>query len=102
VPSMPRIYRSTPQGPVTQAPEPIAVIVTLRWMTSEPTDVLALALAWTRTEVQVEWQFDGHPRQDWIDAADVRRRGQPRSDAGRENPATRPPRGLDTRHPPRW
>jgi hypothetical protein len=102
MPAMPRIYRSTPHGPITTAATPIAVIVTLRWMTSEPTDVLAQAVAWTRTEVQVEWQFEGRPRQDWIDAADVRRHGhaRPQPEAPAE-PSTRPPR-LDTRRRPRW
>ena len=100
--SMPRIYRSEPQGPVTAATTPIPVIVTLRWMTSEPTDVLAVAVAWTRAEVQVEWQFSGQTRQDWFEAVDVRRRGRPRPAAHPPpGPPTRPPR-IDTRRLPRW
>ena len=100
--SMPRVYRAAPQGPVTVAATPIPVIVTLRWMTSEPTDVLAVAVAWTRTEVEVEWQFGGGPRQDWFEAADVRRRGTARPAADPPpGPPTRPPR-IDTRRQPRW
>ena len=44
------------------AARPISVLVTLRWMTSDSTEVLAQAVAWTRTEVEVEWVFHGHTR----------------------------------------
>jgi hypothetical protein len=74
---VPRIYRARPQGPVTTADPPIDVIATLHWTTSDPTDTPARAIAWTRTEVQVEWQFNDQPRRDWIEAGNVRRPGQP-------------------------
>jgi hypothetical protein len=98
----PRIYRTQPTGPVTTAAFPIPVLVTLRWMTGEPTEVLARAIAWTRTEVHVEWTFHGQARQDWITASDVRRQGTPprHGDPATETPL-RPPR-ADTRHPRRW
>ena len=100
--AVPRIYRARPTGPITAAASPISVLVTLRWMTSAPTEVLAQAVAWTRTEVEVEWVFHGQTRRDWVDAADVRRHGTPprQADPAAER-ASRPPR-VDTRHPPRW
>ena len=99
---VPRIYRASPQGPTTTARQPIAVVVTLRWMISEPTEVLAFAVAWTSTEVEAEWEFQGHVRRDWFDAADVRRAGvgTPRPSTERlGQPSSRPPR-LDTRRRP--
>jgi hypothetical protein len=97
--ALPRIYRTVPHGPVTAADAPIAVIVTLRWMTSEPTEVLAAAVAWTRTEVQVEWTFHGQVRRDWLDASDVRRHGRPGTERPDQTPSS-PPR-WDTRRRPR-
>ena len=99
--AVPRIYRATATGPVTTAPTPIRVLVTLRWTTSAPTEVLAQAVAWTRTEVQVEWIFNGELRRDWVDASDVRRHGTaPRQPDPAAATTPRPPR-LDTRHPRR-
>jgi len=97
---VPRIYRASPQGPITTASSPIAVIVTLRWMISEPTEVLAAAVAWTSAEVQVEWHFQGDLRCDWVDAVDVRRLGAPRPTEDSERSTARPPR-IDTRLRPR-
>jgi hypothetical protein len=100
--AVPRIYRATPQGTVTTADPPIDIVAVLHWMTTpEPSETPALAVAWTRTEVQIEWQFNGQPRRDWIDAEHVRRHGEPR-------PTTPPPHRLpshlphlDTRRRPR-
>jgi hypothetical protein len=103
MPSLPRIYRSSPSGSITTAAALIPVLVTLRWKTTlEPTEVLAQAVAWTRTEVEVEWVFQGETRRDWVQATDVRRHGtRPRP----SNPAPGAARQLpqvDTRHPRRW
>ena len=99
MPALPRIYRSSPTGPITTAPSPIPVLVTLRWKTTfEPTEVLAQAVAWTRTEVEVEWMFQGETRRDWIEATDVRRHGTPpRPSSPAPGAVERLPQ-VDTRH----
>ncbi len=73
----PRIYTSVPNGPITTAVEPVAVVAVIRWKTAPPEEVEALAVAWTRSEVYVRWVFQGVSRQDWLPAADVRRAGAP-------------------------
>ncbi len=101
--SAPRIFRAIPDGPVTPASSPIAVIVAMHWSTGEVTDIRAEALAWTREAVQVRWTpSGGTERTDWVTAADVRR----------VTPGARPaaPRGASAgdlprspnRHRPRW
>ncbi|MBL8932764.1 MAG: hypothetical protein JNL54_21795 [Kineosporiaceae bacterium] len=76
--SVPRIARAVPEGTVTRAEPPIAVIVTMRWSTGETTDVRAEAIAWTRRAVQVRWRPPGGAvRTDWVSAEDVRRPGRP-------------------------
>lgn len=79
MPVVPRIRRSVPEGPVTTAPQPIPVVATLHWHGGHTTQEQALAVAWTRTEVQVRWTDPwGAQRDDWVPAADVRRPGQRR------------------------
>jgi hypothetical protein len=95
--SSPRIYRVVPDGPVVEAPAPIAVVVAMPWVMSEPSDVEGFAVAWTRTAVQVEWSWQGSPRRDWVAASHVRRPGQPPRPP---SPGDGPPR-LDTRRS-RW
>ena len=76
MPVVPRIQRTLPNGPVTQAPEPIAVIATIRWHGGHTSEEQALALAWTRTEVEVRWTDPwGADHEDWVPAEDVRRPG---------------------------
>jgi hypothetical protein len=98
VPAVPRIQRVVPQGPVTTAREPIPVVATIRWHGSEPSDVLALAVAWTRQAVEIRWTDPwGAAHTDWIDAGDVRRDVAGRT--ARPDQA-RPPRSRGRR--PRW
>ena len=74
--SSPRIFRAVPQGQVTRARTPIAVVATMRWSTGEVMAIPAEALAWTREAVEVSWTPPGGPtRTDWIPAGDVRRAG---------------------------
>lgn len=98
MPTVPRIRRSLPTGPVTTAAEPIPVIATIRWHGGQTSEEQALALAWTRTEVEVRWTDPwGGEHDDWLEAADVRRPGEPARTV--ENPE-RPPRSPGRK--PRW
>lgn len=102
--SSPRIFRAVPNGQVTRARTPIAVVATMRWSTGEVMAMPAEALAWTREAVEVSWTPPGGPtRTDWIPAADVRRAGGPPLRAPSEGsaPSGELPRSP-TRHRPRW
>jgi len=100
--SSPRIFRALPQGTVTRARSPIAVVATMRWSTGEVLAVPAEALAWTREAVEVSWTPPGGPtRTDWIPAADVRRAGGPPLRGTNAPPPGELPRSP-TRHRPRW
>ena len=97
MPTIPRIARAIPQGPITEAAEPIQVVVCIRWHDGEDTDVLAHAIAWTRTEVRVVWDAPaGMGRQtDWVPARDVRRNSS--------DPAPpAPPSSRGRARRPRW
>jgi hypothetical protein len=74
VPSIPRIARVLPQGPITRPGERVPVIAHLRWASGREVDVPALAVAWTHVSVEIRWDHDGAARTDWISARDVRRR----------------------------
>jgi hypothetical protein len=70
----PRIIRAVPSGRIVRAPEPIAVVVRVRWHRGEVTDVAAMAVAWTAQAVQIDWTTPaGDRRSDWVPAGDVRR-----------------------------
>lgn len=100
MPAVPRIQRSVPHGPVTAARQPIEVIATIRWHGGDTTDEDAVAVAWTRTEVEVRWTDPwGGEHTDWIDAVDVRRLGQAAAPSA-ESRAERPPRSNGRRQ--RW
>ena len=97
MPAVPRIQRCVPNGPVTRAEPPIEVIATIRWHGGDTTDEAALAVAWTRTEVEVTWTDPwGAEHTDWIDAVDVRRPGA----AKEATDAAQAPRSRGRR--PRW
>ena len=74
MPSIPRIARVLPQGPITRPGQGVPVTAHLRWGNGQETDVPALAVAWTHVSVEVRWEHDGGWRADWISARDVRRR----------------------------
>ena len=76
MPSVPRIRRAIPDGPITRPPTAgIPVIARLHWQPSDGiTEVQALATAWTRHEVEIVWDTPEHGRHvDWIPASDVQR-----------------------------
>jgi hypothetical protein len=100
--SSPRIFRAVPEGPVTRAQSPIAVVATVRWSTGEVMAVAADAVAWTQEAVQISWTPPGgRTRTDWIPAGDVRRAGGPPLRPHRPASADDLPRSP-TRHRPRW
>ena len=75
MPQIPRIVRTAPTTDAVQPQRPIPVEVTMIWHDGSRQDVPALARAWTRSEVEVEWTTPwGERRQDWVKAAQVRRR----------------------------
>src|SRR3954464_9515970 len=55
MPQVPRIRRADPCTPPAQAREPIPVEVTMIWHDGTRQDYDALAVAWTREEVEVQW-----------------------------------------------
>lgn len=78
MPSVPRIRRATPnRDQVFLTDKPIAVIACLRWNRGggqwAPEEYGALAIGWTYECVQIEWEWEGTTRRDWIDASDIRR-----------------------------
>jgi hypothetical protein len=96
-----RIERAVPEGPVTTAREPLPIIATIRWHVGPPSDVPAIATAWTRKAVRVTWtDHGGDEHSDWLPAVDIRRPdGTRRAQPGDDQPAR--PR-LNTRHRPSW
>ena len=72
---VPRIRRVEPSGPATQPQRGIPVVARLIWHDGATDDVQALAVAWTVTEVEIEWTTPWQQRRrDWIRADQVRRR----------------------------
>jgi hypothetical protein len=75
MPQVPRIRRAQPSAHVVQAPQPLPVEVTMVWHDGRQEDDDALAIAWTRSEVEVQWTTPwGDNRRDWVTAGQVRRR----------------------------
>ena len=75
MPQVPRIARATPTSDAVRPQQPIPVDATMIWHDGSRQDFSALALAWTRSEVEVEWTTPwGDRRHDWIRAGQVRRR----------------------------
>lgn len=72
---VPRIRRAEPSGPATQPRRGIPVVARLVWHDGAANEVEALAVAWTATEVEIEWTTPwAQRRRDWIRADQVRRR----------------------------
>jgi hypothetical protein len=72
---VPRIRRVEPIGAITQPYSGIPVVVRLVWHDGATTDVDALAVAWTASEVEIEWTTPwDDTRRDWIRADQVTRR----------------------------
>jgi hypothetical protein len=75
VAQVPRIRRAEPSGPATQPRRGIPVVARLVWHDGAANEVEALAVAWTATEVEIEWTTPwSQRRRDWIRADQVRRR----------------------------
>jgi hypothetical protein len=75
VPTVPRLKHVLPSGPITRADPPIPVVVLITWHDGHQTPEDALAVAWTRGEVLVEWTTPwGNPYQVWVVADHVQRR----------------------------
>ena len=75
MPSVPRIVRALPHGPITRPEQGIPVVARLRWHHGVDKDVLATATAWTRDAVEISWEVDPGSglRSDWVPADGVRR-----------------------------
>src|SRR5206468_5982526 len=74
----PRIRRGHPSTQVIHAPQPQPIKVTMIWHDGPQRDYDAWAVAWTRSEVEVQWTTpQGEIRRDWVAASQVRsaRRG---------------------------
>jgi hypothetical protein len=77
-PTVPRLQHEVPHGPVTRAASPLPVVVRITWHDGRQTTEDAVALAWTRAEVLVEWTTPwGNPHQVWVRADHVTRRTTP-------------------------
>ena len=75
MPQVPRIRRAEPSGSATRPLRPLPVVVTMIWHDGTREDYDALAVAWTRTEVEVQWTTPwAERRRDWVPAQQVRRR----------------------------
>jgi hypothetical protein len=75
MPQVPRIRRAMPSTDVVPAQQPLPVEVTMIWHDGRPEDYDGLAVAWTRSEVEVQWTTPwGDQRRDWVTAGQVRRR----------------------------
>jgi hypothetical protein len=76
--SVPRILRAVPHGAITRPEHGIPVIARIRWANGADHDVPAIAVAWTREAVEIEWEAPGTGlRSDWVAARDCRRAGSP-------------------------
>jgi hypothetical protein len=75
MPSVPRIVRAVPHGPVTRPEHHLPVVVRIRWHHGVEQESLAIATAWTKDAVEVSWEvtIGAGMRSDWIPASDVRR-----------------------------
>ena len=76
--SAPRILRVIPKGAITRPEHAIPVFARVRWANGADQEVPAIAVAWTRDAVQIEWEAPGSGlRSDWLAARDIRRSGSP-------------------------
>ncbi len=72
--SAPRIVRAAPKGPVSTPAEGIPVNVLIRWYSGEEVLIPALAVAWTKDAVEIQWSAaELGMRRDWVPAEDVSR-----------------------------
>jgi len=97
LPTMPRIARAVPRGPVSRPDHAIPVYACIRWYDGRDTEIPAFANAWTADAVEITWEAPGLGlRTDWIPAGDVRRPNE--EPKNRQRPPTS--RGRTTK--PRW
>jgi hypothetical protein len=67
MPQVPRIRRVEPSGDAVRPAEAVPVIVTMTWHDGSRDDTTGVAVAWTRSEVEVEWRTPwGDVRRDWV------------------------------------
>lgn len=83
MPTMPRIDRAVPHGEITRPEQGLPVWALICWRTGgsgiREEEVPAIAVAWTREAVQIEWESKSFGRQvDWLPASYIWRQGQPR------------------------
>jgi transcriptional regulator with XRE-family HTH domain len=82
MPTIPRIDRAVPHGDVTRPAQGMPVWALICWRDAggiREEEVPAIAVAWTREAVQIEWESRSFGRQvDWLPAAYIWRQGQPR------------------------
>jgi hypothetical protein len=72
---VPRIRRAEPSGPPVTPAHPIPVVARLVWHDGATEEVDAVAVAWTASEVEIEWTTPwAARRRDWIRADHVTRR----------------------------
>jgi hypothetical protein len=76
MPSVPRIRRAVVnEAEVYRPTAPVPVIASLHWGVSGMTqEVEGLVTAWTRSAVELRWEWQGQRRTDWVEARCVRRR----------------------------
>lgn len=73
-----RIQRAMPKGPITTPEHGIPMFALLRWANGADHEIPAIAVAWTRDAVQIEWEAPAQGlRSDWISTGDVWRAGSP-------------------------
>ena len=91
MPSLPRIVRALPRGPITRPAQALPVIVRIRWHHGTEQETLAIATAWTKDAVEVSWEVrtGAGMRSDWIPVADVRRSIAETAPAAEPPPHTR-------------
>ena len=79
----PNIHRVMPeQDAIFRTDSPLEVYAAIRWANDQgqwghPCEFPARAIAWSYQPapcVLVSWTYDGEVREDWLDAADIRRR----------------------------
>jgi hypothetical protein len=99
MPSVPRIVRALPHGPITRPEQGIPVVARLRWHHGVEQDVPATATAWTRDAVEISWEVSvgAGLRSDWIPADGVRRSMEEPT-----APLDLPPHTRAGRSKPRW
>lgn len=96
--AVPRIARAVPKGTISRPEQGIPVLAFLHWYDGRDTEVPAIAVAWTRNAVEIEWEAPAvGTRRDWVAAEDIRRSyDQPRRSS------LRLPRGTGQRRAGGW